>query len=63
MAQLINEFQLTIEEQALIIANLERTVDELLSSRLTKFISKINGKKKIAIRVEVKDGSFHFKQI
>ena len=43
--------------------NLERTIDELLSSPLTKFISKVNGKKKIKIRVEVKDGSFRFKQI
>jgi len=43
--------------------NLERTVDELISSHLTKFISSTNEKKRINIRVEEKDGSFRYKQI
>lgn len=42
--------------------NLERTVDELISSRLARFLSKTKGKKKIKIRVEVKDGVFEFKR-
>ena len=43
--------------------NLERTVDELISSHLTKLISATNKKKKFKICIEVKDGSFRFKQI
>jgi len=43
--------------------NLERTVDELISSPLAKFLTKTKGKKRIKIRVDVKDDSFEFKQI
>lgn len=43
--------------------NLERTVDELISSNLTKFISNINLDKNVKIIIDVEDGSFLFKQI
>ena len=43
--------------------NLERTVDEFISSHLIKLFSNANEKKKIKMRVEAKDGSFRYKQI
>lgn len=43
--------------------NLERTVDELISSRLSKFISEIKEKKKTRIKIDAKDGSLRFKTI
>jgi|GEM_PF-2515428 len=40
--------------------NLERTVDELISSPLAKFLTKKKEKDKITIQVEIKDNSIKF---
>jgi ATP-dependent Clp protease ATP-binding subunit ClpC len=41
--------------------NLERTVDEMISSPLAKFITKKKAGERIKVRVDIKDGSFEFK--
>jgi len=43
--------------------NLERTVDELISTRLARFVPKAKSKKGIKIRVTVKEGSLQYNQI
>ena len=41
--------------------NLERTVDEMVSSPLAKFMTRKKAGKRIKVKVEIKDGSFEFK--